>query len=410
MSEPERDRADLNSVEQLLGYFDPQVLASYHNEADKYVIKSDFFEGQLRTTEEYYRELEQLGKTDERVYVDFGYRTLEDGNLAIVAWLPDLFEKSKSHVPRWQPWYLKDPHWTTDYDERFDKWVRRHLGGDWDVDNGPSYYLGETIKVINGLTNELVDLPLYKRELDGFPSFPAAENNHRYQDAHEELYGYVIDGLNKDCMSLLAKRLGRSIKNVDNRKARSVLEELFPTLKTSTNFTCAMDLVSKQRGDASHGVRPPAKRFAAFSQFTKDLALCLEAVKEVLAVLEREFGVSGEDARNRNEAKNRLPRITPLPQAHYSIVQSSLAKGKTIERVELGFWEDRKGVHESEALIMHFTDGSIMSLEGGSNAGDLVSDENGLHPEDFHVSFVVHWVSAPAKGMQKPPAQLSSGA
>ncbi len=410
MSEPERDRVDLNSVERLLGYFDPQVLASYRNEADKYVIKSDFFEGGLRTTEEYYRELEQLGKTDERVYVDFGYRTLEDGNLAIVAWLPDLFEKSKSHVPRWQPWYLKNPHWTTDYDERFDKWVRRYLGGDWNVDNGPSYHLAETMKVISGLTNELVDLPLYKHELDGSLSFPAAENNHRNQDAHEELYGYVIDGLNKDCMSLLAKRLGRSIKNVDNRKARSVLEELFPALKTSASFTCAMDLISKQRGDASHGVRPPAERFAAFSQFTKDLALCLEAVKEVLAVLEREFGVSGEEARKRNEAKKWLPRIARPPQAHSSIVQASLAKGKTVEQVELGFREDRKGVHESEALIVHFTDGSIMSLEAGSNAGDLVSDENGLHPEDFHVRFIVHWVPELPKAMEKPPAQLSSGA
>ncbi|MCU0913230.1 MAG: hypothetical protein MUC88_01550 [Planctomycetes bacterium] len=141
MSEPERDRVDLNSVEHLLGYFDPQVLASYRNEAHKYVIKSDFFEGQLRITEEYYRELEQLGKTDEGVYVDFGYRTLEDGSLAVVAWLPDLFEKSKSHVQKWNAFHLEDPHWTVDHDERFDKWVRRCFGEDWDVDSGPSYSL-----------------------------------------------------------------------------------------------------------------------------------------------------------------------------------------------------------------------------------------------------------------------------
>ena len=102
MSEPERDRADLKSAAHLLGYFDPQVLASYRNEPHKYLIESDSFEGRLRITEEYYRELARLGKTDERVYVDFGYRTLEDGSLAVVAWLPDLFEKSRSHVPRWQ--------------------------------------------------------------------------------------------------------------------------------------------------------------------------------------------------------------------------------------------------------------------------------------------------------------------
>jgi len=164
MPEAKQNKSDINSIEHLLGYFDSQVLASYRNEPDKYLIESDFFEGKLRITEEYYRELEQAGKTHDTVYVDFGYRTLKDGNLAIVAWLPDLFEKSKSHVYRWQSWYLKKPHWTTDYDERFDKWVRRYIGGDWDVDNGPSYYLRETIKTINGLTSELVGLPLYKHE------------------------------------------------------------------------------------------------------------------------------------------------------------------------------------------------------------------------------------------------------
>ena len=119
-------------------------------------------------------------------------------------------------------------------------------------------------------------------------------------------------------------------------------------------------------------------------------------------MLEHEFGVNGEEAHKCNEAKKWLPRIARPPEAHFSIVQASLAKGKTIERIELGFREDRKGVHESEALIVHFTDGSIMGLETGSNAGDLVSDENGLHPEDFHVSLVVRWVPELPKGMQKP--------
>jgi len=75
-------------------------------------------------------------------------------------------------------------------------------------------------------------------------------------------------------------------------------------------------------------------------------------------------------------------------------------KGKTIEKVELGFREDIKGVHESEALIIHFTDGSIMSLVAGSNVGNLVSDANSLRPEDFHVDFIVHWVPELPKGMK----------
>ena len=49
-------------------------------------------------------------------------------------------------------------------------------------------------------------------------------------------------------------------------------------------------------------------------------------------------------------------------------------------------------VHGSEALIIYFTDGSIMGLATGSNPANLTNDENGPRPEDFHVSFRVNWV------------------
>jgi hypothetical protein len=149
-------------------------------------------------------------------------------------------------------------------------------------------------------------------------------------------------------------------------------------------------------------VRPPAKNFPAFSQFTKDLSLCLKAVKELLAMLERDFGVNGEAAYKRHEAKKGLPHINCPPQAHYSIVQASRMKGKTIEKVEIGFRKKIKGVHESEALIIYFTDGSIMSLVAGSNVANLASDENKLRPEDFHVDFIVHWVPELPKDMSNP--------
>ena len=67
-------------------------------------------------------------------------------------------------------------------------------------------------------------------------------------------------------------------------------------------------------------------------------------------------------------------------------------EGKTVERVEYGFREDIDGVHGSEVLVVHFTDGSIMSLDTGSNAWNLTDEYDGLHPEDFHVDFHVHWV------------------
>lgn len=387
---PEVD-VDLKSVEHLLGYFDQTVLAAYRDEPHKYTIESDNFEGQLSVTDEYYGELENAGKTSEYVSIRFGYRTLRDGNLAIVAWLPDLIERSKLHLPRWSAFRLPTPQWTTDHDERFDKWVRRYLGGSWDVENGPVHYLGQTIKIINSVTIQLVGTPLFKHEMDKTLGYPAAENTHRYQDSHKALYGYLIDGLSKQCISTLAAELGKSI-NVSDKNTIKAITNLFPGLKSTPNFLPAMKLVSKQRRLASHGVRPAAKNFPAFSQFTEDLSLCLGALKELLAMLEHKFGINGQGAHVRQEAKKNLPEISRYSENQHMIARASRMAGKTVQRVEFGSRKRIEGVHESEALIIYFTDGSIMSLETGSNVANLRSDENGLRPEDVHVDFIVRWV------------------
>ncbi len=383
--------SDLKSVEHLLGYFDLQVLAAYRNEPHKYELESDHFEGRLSLTDEYYRELENKGKTDQTVSIRFGYRTLKDGDLAVVAWLPDLFEKSKAHVDKWSAFHLKDPEWTTVRDERFDNWVRRYLEGCWEVDSGPLYCLGETVKTVNGMTSELVGIPLYQHEVGQTLGYPSAENTHRYQDAHKVLYGYFIDALDKNCILALGSKLGRTV-HASSKKTVEALAELFPGLRTSSSFMVATELVSEQRRLATHGVRPKAKTFSAFSKFTEDLTLCWKAVKELLAMIENDFGVNGEEAQKRHEAKKWLPIITRPPEPNFSIVEARRMKGKTIESVEVGFREDIEGVHGSEAIIIHFTDGSIMGLATGSNAENVASDENRMRPEDFHVDFAVQWV------------------
>ncbi|MCU0914450.1 MAG: hypothetical protein MUC88_07815 [Planctomycetes bacterium] len=391
MEEPRENDVDVKSVAHLLEYFDRQVLAGYQNESDKYAIKSDFFEGKLELTEGYFRELERLGRTDENLYIHFGYRTLKDGDLAIVAWLPDLFERSKTHIQRWMSFRLQSAEWTTDYDERFQKWVRRNLRGDWEVDNGPSYYLIETVNTINGLTCEIVNCPLYKHAIGESIPYPAAENTHRYQDSHRELYGYLIDGVNKDCIAKLATRLGVTIKIGDKITVKSLFQ-LLPDLESTGHFKSAMDTVSEQRRLASHGVRPASAKFGAFSQFTIDLYLCLDATKQLLAILEDKFEIAGRRAYERQRAKEWLPRITRPPQAHYSIVQALEMKGKTVGKVEVGFREGIEGVHESEAILVHFADGSIMSIVAGSNIGDLTAGRNDCRPEELDIYFIVNWV------------------
>ena len=392
MTNTSYDKDKFQKIEYLIGYFDRQVLAPYQNEPHKYVIKTDYFFGELRTAEPYYLELEDSGKSDQRVNVRFGYRTLNDGSLAVVAWLPDLIEKSKAHIDKWAAFKLQDPEWMSGFDERFNNWVRRHMEGSWDIDNGPSFYIEKAVNVINGLATELVGIPLYKYQLP--PSginYPTAENTHRYQDAHKDLYGYLIDGLDKQCISRLGAQINKDI-NLDSDRTLKALYKLLPNLKTSSNFKPAMDLVSKQRRLASHGVRPPSESFMAFSRFKEDLSMCQLAVQELLITLEAEMGLSGEQAYKRNKAKEWIPKITRPARQNYSIVQASSMEGKTVEKVEYGFREEIEGVHQSEVLIIYFTDGSIVGIEAGSNAGNLADDNNDLKPEDFHVDFMLHWV------------------
>src|SRR6185437_1132253 len=359
----------------LVGFFDQQVLAAYRNEPHKYEITSDNFEGTLTLSDKYYRELETAQKTNEYIDIRFGYRTLEDENLALVVWLPDLFEKSKHHVAKWQAFHLKNAVWTTERDERFENWVRRYIEGSWDVENGPLFYLGEMIQIINGLTSEIVGIPLYEHELDPKQiSYPAAENTHRYEDAHKILYGYLIDGLDKNCISTLGAKLGKTLK-ISNKRTVEALTELFPLLKNGTSFIPSFNLVSEQRRLASHSARRPAKSFPAFTTFTDDLYLCLNGVKELLSMIEKEFGLDGKGAHARHDAKKWLPKITGQSQPNYSIVQVSRMEGKTIEKVEYGTREDIKQVHGSEAIIIYFTDGSIMGLDTVSNAFNVAMTE-----------------------------------
>lgn len=198
-------------------------------------------------------------------------------------------------------------------------------------------------------------------------------------------------GLTKDVSEPLAKALGRDIK-IRSKKTVDGMVELFPTLGVPCRFSEATALVSEQRRLASHSVRAKAEHFPAFSTFTKDLRLCLEAAKEVLAVIEKEFGINGEEARRRREARKWLPVIARAPSPHFSIVQARRMTGKTIEKVEVGFRENIENLHGSEAMIIYFTDGSIMGLDTGSNVRNITGRENHLRPEDFHVDFNVSWV------------------
>ena len=367
-------------AESLLGYFDQQVLAAYRNESDKYLLETDSFEGMLTTR----------GGDGEYFRIRFGYRTLLSGELAIAALLPDL-DDAIGQQQRWFGFLLTDPVWREETDNRFEMWVKRYLEGSWNVDNGPLFQLSEVVKTINALTSEILGVQLYKFTLPGSVSFPAAENTHAYQDSHRELYGYLVDGIDKECLEVLCKHAGTSV-NFSSRRPLKAITDSLPSLKSSDHFKAAMDLVSGQRGLASHGVRAAASRIAAFDQFTRDLQACVGGLEEVLKALETLLQVTGESARRRVEAKSHIPQVQHLDANLSDLKNTARMVGKTIRKVEIGERQRWENVHGSELITIEFDDGTLLSIDTGSNAGNLCAAGSIRTPDQFHVDYLLFWV------------------
>lgn len=375
-----------------LGFFDQTVLASYRVEPDKWIIQSDNFEGRLQLSPQYSASLNERDRNDQYVDISFGYRALASGDLALVVLLPHLADKlTGRHLARWRGFHLTDSTWS-DSDSRFDQWVRRYIFGDWSVENGSRSQLSESVAAIRALTKEMFGAPLFRFEVPPTLAFPAAENSHRYQDAHQELYGLLVDGLDKGTIQGLATRLGRK-QNVASERTVSALKSAL-TGQVLRELWQSFEVTSVQRRLASHSARKTAQRFPAFETFSRDLDLWVAGCRELLDVLERVCDIDAQSAKNRQEAMANTPRIVRPAEGHYSICQADEMIGKTIESVEYGEREEITGVHGSELLICHFTDGSILLLGTGSNARNVAARHPGLVAEDFHVDLSLQWVPA----------------
>jgi hypothetical protein len=266
-------------LDRIIGYFDPTVLASYRAEPDKYEVNTDYFEGTVSITTRYYESLPESAREAEYIGVKFGYRALASGMLALAAYLPDLVDHSEGHVPRWRGFVLGEPQWSDyDQDERFKRWVQRYFEGSWEIDNGPAHYLPEEIALINGLTKAAVGRPLFALEHEPHITLPSAQNSHRYEDAHMDLYRIIHDGLDKDCIEELVLKIGRPV-NVRSSQTLAALKALLPSLASSAEFSDPLEQVAEQRRKASHKQRPPAVPFRAFEAFTADLNNCLTALR-----------------------------------------------------------------------------------------------------------------------------------
>ncbi len=388
MSDP-----SLRPYERFVAFFDQAALGQYLQQPDLYLIETDHFEGHLKT--------HGPAPAADEVDVRFGYRTRADGSLGIAAFRPDIDKLSQAHIARWASFIIEEPAWPTP-DERYELWLRRYLAGDWSVDNGTRAQLEDLVRRVRALTNEMTDVLLFKVPSIEALKFPMAQNTHSYEDAHVPLYGYLIDGLEKEAIVRIGKKGGVTF-DASSYRAVNALRKAVPMLPDTSPLWAAFEVTSKHRAAATHGTRPTAVRFGAFEQFKADLDQWVAGLRDLLSCLETLLGMKGAAAEKRQATKQFLPKIDRPSDPHYSIAQLPRAIRKTIERVEYGFTADRRSSHRGEGLILHFSDGSILGIGIGSNVQRLSDDFQGLAPSDLHVDFSLQWVPSPSEAEDSEP-------
>ena len=381
-------------LHMIIGFFEADVLSLYESKPDKYELHTDFFEGVLKTTDTYFSELESFGKQDESISIRFGYHSKKDSTLCIAVYLPDLARASEIEQRKWEPFKIEKSLLLQE-DERFEMWRSRYFQGNWDVPCGPRGQLVSVIEKVNACCKTLVGLPLYTEVPDKSVRYPSAQNSHAYEDAHRNLYGFLVDSLSKDCLLDLASLRNQAIHKPQNMRSTTLLRHVFFEFDQHSKLHSLLSIVSEQRGKSSHGVRPAATKSDAFADFHRDLQIAVEAYEELVGLIESKFCVSSDHELRRHECMNFLPKLVGGVEPRYSICQATKMEGKTVKKVHFGMREDSEDRHQSQALHVEFTDGAILGIETGSNARNI-ADRVSMRTNEFHVDFMLTWVPAPS--------------
>ena len=308
--------------------------------------------------------------------------------------MPDLINAPDLERKKWDN-LIVHKSLLAENDERFQKWYDRYINGSWNVPIEPRRQLSDIIENINACCKTLVDLPLYTAVPDNSIIYPISPNTHAYEDAHQRLYGFLVDSLSKDCLMKLAKLRSKTIHEAERMKPPTLLRHVFCEFDKDSKLHTLLAEVSKQRSKPSHGVRGAAKESNAFEDFKNDLEIAVDVYEELLELIESEFSVSAEHELRRHGMIDFLPKIDGEVHPKSSTRQATRMVGKTIEKVRYGRRKEIEGVQQCEVLYVHFTNGEILAIDTVSNIGHMV-DETDMKPDELRVEFGIKWVDAPS--------------
>lgn len=373
--------------ERFLAYFDRAVLSPYRIAPDRFELYEDDMGGYVKVRSAY----DSLEKESRWYQIRFGFRMLVDGSICVAGFVPDLAELPNSEKLKWLSHELQQPTFVNP-DDAFERWTARYLGGSRGIEDGPKPRIERQTDLINALTRQTLDAPLWTFSKNPLLTYPAADNTDAYNKAHGELYRILVDAMSAECLGKLTAKCGVTLS--DPHKRMENLKQILPEGLVDTAWKPLKKCYEERNKRHDNPGTTPAP-FPAFDTFHRDLEAIHTGLVALKGWLEQLFGVDAEACLRRLEAMEGLfPKFLGPPRPEFKLGELRKAEGKTIQSVEFGEVEDYPGARNSEGMVFHFTDGSSMAIRIGSNAENVASAHEGLEPQEFHKDLMVFWAPA----------------
>jgi hypothetical protein len=383
---------DVSIEERFLAYFDRIVLIRYRSRPDLFRVEEDDMGG----------ELESISEEAPYFRVRFGFRELSDGRICVAAFTPDFEKIPDSELHAWHADVIMSPVFALE-DQAFKRWSERNLFGNWNSEDGPLRNLKRELELVQAMTRFEFGEPLFSDADNPALRYPIAENSEAFALAQLELFRLVIDGLSLDVLVSLSKKLNiilPTLKEGERRGTMNTLKVILP-MELHEMVHEPVRACSIERNKL-HGVKP-AHAFAAFKEFHQHAKAIHASIAGLRQWLEEALILNAEKCLKREQAMKYFPRFNGPLRPEFKHGDFQCAVGKTIAKIEAGEFIAEEGSHRHsrEALVLHFTDGTALSIDVGSNAGNLESDFEGLDASMFSVDLIPTWAPNPREKEEK---------
>lgn len=371
--------------ENYLAYFNKSVLNAYKENTHLFDITEEHNGGFI-----YNKSLSEESVEYRWYQLRYAYRKLKDDSTCVAAWIPDLVELSPNEQRIWRANEITSPEFSTN-DPDFSDWVGIYLspGGKFpNIRIRPIANIYLQIKLINALCNIELGRRLFKKEHNPELQFPQAENTKSYKSAVMQLNNLVNDEMDQETIRALAASL--SITLTDHTKKLNSLKEILPETKIKIIHEPLKECSNKRA--KIHGVSTEGtKSYDASIEFKNDLNKVGDALCELKSWLEDIFKLDAKSCLRRIEMQPFFPELDAKDGLITMLNAIKAAIGKTITAVEYGREPSSPNCHEREGLILHFEDGTSLSILIGSNAQNVAQKHENLSPNDFHTDLSFFW-------------------